>query len=59
MDAIESDGSLEAYLQASILFREFNEFGAIWHGCSWSTGRFFWLIRGVEKGIHMAGKYQR
>ena len=37
MDAIESDGSLEAYLQASILFREFNEFGAIWHGCSWST----------------------
>jgi len=37
MEAIESDGSLEAYLQASILFREFNEFGATWHGCSWST----------------------
>jgi hypothetical protein len=37
MDAIESDGSLKAYLQASILFREFNEFGATWHGCSWST----------------------
>jgi len=37
MDAIESDESLEAYLQASILFRELNEFGAIWHGCSWST----------------------
>jgi hypothetical protein len=37
MEAIESDGSCEAYLQASILFREFNEFGAMWHGCSWST----------------------
>jgi hypothetical protein len=37
MDAIESDGSLEAYVQASILFRELQEFGARWHGCSWST----------------------
>jgi hypothetical protein len=37
MEAIEPDGSLEAYLQASILFRELNEFGAMWHGCSWST----------------------
>lgn len=37
MDAIESDGHFEAYLQASILFREFQEFGARGHGCSWST----------------------
>jgi hypothetical protein len=37
MEAIGSDGSLEAYLQASILFRELHEFGAMWHGCSWST----------------------
>jgi hypothetical protein len=37
MDAIDSDGSFEAYAQASLLFREFQEFGAQWHGCDWST----------------------
>jgi hypothetical protein len=39
MDAIDSDGSFEAYAQASLLFREFQEFGAQWHGCDWSMHR--------------------
>ena len=34
--AIEGDGSPWSYLSASILSREAAEFGAIWHGCSWS-----------------------
>jgi hypothetical protein len=37
MDAIESDGSDQAYAQASLLFRELEEFGARWHGCSWGA----------------------
>jgi hypothetical protein len=37
MDAIESDGSDEAYVQASLLYRELEEFGARWHGCSWGA----------------------
>jgi hypothetical protein len=36
MDAFEGDGSPRAYLEASITLRELGEFGAIWHGCSWS-----------------------
>ena len=36
MDAIEGDGSPLSYLSASLLFREFYEWGAIWHGRSWS-----------------------
>ena len=34
--AIDGDGSGLSYLQASILTRELCEFGAAWHGCSWS-----------------------
>lgn len=37
MEAIESDGSDEAYVQASLLYRELAEFGARWHGCSWGA----------------------
>jgi hypothetical protein len=37
MDGIEGDGSARSYLEASVLFRELQEFGAIWHGCHWST----------------------
>lgn len=37
MEAIEGDGSHWSYLSASIFMREINEFGASWHGCSWST----------------------
>ena len=37
MGAIEGDGSPLAYLQASLLKREFAEFGAMWHGCKWGT----------------------
>ena len=37
MDAIDGDGSSWSYLCASILARELREFGAMWHGCSWST----------------------
>ncbi len=36
MMAIQGDGSLRSYLCASILAREFAEFGAGWHGQSWS-----------------------
>ena len=39
MDAIEGDQSLWSYLSASLFFREACEFGAIWHGCSWSEHR--------------------
>ena len=37
MDAIEGDGTPWSYLSASIFAREAAEFGAIWHGCHWST----------------------
>ena len=36
MQAIEGDGSPWSYLSASILRREAEEFGALWHGCVWS-----------------------
>lgn len=36
MEAIEGDGSPWSYLSASILSREAEEFGAVWHGCEWS-----------------------
>ena len=37
MEVIEGDGSLWSYLSASIFVREMHEFGALWHGCDWST----------------------
>ena len=37
MEVIEGDGSHWSYLSASIFLREMNEFGAMWHGCEWST----------------------
>lgn len=37
MEAVEGDGSPWSYLSASLLARELMEFGAYWHGCSWST----------------------
>jgi len=37
MEAIEGDGSPWSYLSASLFAREVAEFGAMWHGCSWST----------------------
>jgi len=37
MEAIEGDGSPWSYLSASVFAREVAEFGAMWHGCSWST----------------------
>ena len=36
MEAIEGDGSPMSYLSSSVLGRELAEFGAMWHGCSWS-----------------------
>ena len=36
MEAIEGDGSAVSYISASILSRELQEFGALWHGCDWS-----------------------
>ena len=37
MEAIEGDGSPWSYFSASILARELQEYGALWHGASWST----------------------
>ena len=37
MDAIAGDGSAWSYLSASLLRRELQELGAMWHGCSWSS----------------------
>ena len=37
MRFIEGDGSPWSYISASIFVRELAEFGARWHGCSWST----------------------
>lgn len=37
MDAIDGDGSPWSYMSASLFARELFEFGAMWHGCSWST----------------------
>lgn len=37
MDVIEGDGSPGSYLSASLLSRELREFGAMLHGCDWST----------------------
>lgn len=35
MDVIEGDGTPWSYLSASLLKRELDEFGAMWHGCNW------------------------
>ena len=37
MDAIDGDGTPWSYFSASLFAREAQEFGAIWHGCYWST----------------------
>jgi hypothetical protein len=37
MDVISGDGSEFSYISASIFAREISEFGAYWHGCSWSS----------------------
>jgi hypothetical protein len=37
MEAIEGDDSPESYLHASILRRQWSEFGAGWHGIDWGT----------------------
>ncbi|MHC4201873.1 MAG: hypothetical protein ACYSU0_17940 [Planctomycetota bacterium] len=37
MRLVEGDGTPWSYILASVLERELEEFGAIWHGCSWST----------------------
>jgi hypothetical protein len=36
---VDGDQSALSYLQASILARELDEFGAGWHGLTWSTHR--------------------
>ncbi len=37
MRLIEGDGEAWSYVLASLLARELQEFGALWHGSSWST----------------------
>jgi len=54
MEAIDGDGSPWSYLCASLLSRELGEFGAMWHGCQWSThtilGKNPWKARGHTEG---------
>src|SRR4051812_34654359 len=52
MEAIDGDGSALSYLSASIFVRELGEFGARWHGCSWSTHK----ILGADPFIGPAPK---
>jgi len=42
MSVIEGDGSPWSYLSASLLAREAGEFGAMWHGLSWSVEEMLW-----------------
>ena len=37
LEAVEGDGTPWSYLSASLFAREIAEFGAMWHGCNWST----------------------
>jgi hypothetical protein len=37
MEAIAGDDSIDSYLHASLLKRQFREFGAAWHGVQWGT----------------------
>jgi hypothetical protein len=37
MDAMQGNGTPWCYLSASVFTREMAEFGALWHGCEWST----------------------
>ncbi|MCK1997511.1 hypothetical protein MPH47_09805 [Psychrobacillus psychrodurans] len=39
MKAINGDKTPLSYLQASIVFHELHEFGAVWHGISWGRDR--------------------
>lgn len=39
MQAIDGDGSPWSYMSASVFWREIHEFGALWHGCDWSSHR--------------------
>ena len=41
-------GSARSYLQASLFVRELAEFGAMWHGCDWSTHT---ILSGLPKEI--------
>jgi hypothetical protein len=36
MEAVEGDGTPWSYLAASLFRRELSEFGAVWHGSTWS-----------------------
>lgn len=36
MQAVQGDGTPWSYMCASLFAREASEFGAMWHGCSWS-----------------------
>ena len=37
LDAIDGDGTPWSFMSASLFAREAAEFGAMWHGCDWST----------------------
>jgi len=53
MEAIEGDGTPLSYLSASILGRELDEFGAMWHGCSWSDSVIIGSDPWAKKSRHL------
>lgn len=53
MQLIEGDGEPWSYVLASLLAKELQEFGALWHGSSWSTHTILGenpLVAGRESG---------
>lgn len=49
MQVIDGDGTPWSYMSASILSREIEEFGAMWHGCDWSTHRIVDQVPRLKK----------
>jgi hypothetical protein len=56
LEAVEGDGSAWSYLSASLFSREAAEFGAMWHGCHWSTHT---IIDGVPREDSLSGDDKR
>jgi hypothetical protein len=51
MEAVEGDRTPMSYLQASVVYHELHEFGAMWHGVSW--GRDVILPDSQNEGSYM------
>lgn len=51
MSAIDGDKSPLSYLQAAIVWHELHEFGAMWHGCSWSEDQILPTTEGYQDDV--------